>query len=73
MTIAHREKTKSAKNFYRDHYRRSITKVFYCGIIIILLAALVLYKALNQPEPDYYATSSDGALIPLASIPVTAK
>lgn len=69
-----REQVKRRKNFYRNNYRGAVKILLFTIIIILILVAAICFIAFNRPLPDYYATSSDGALVPLtplASPPVT--
>ncbi len=54
---------KSHKYFYRNSYRAALSALLFSQAIIIVLAVAVLYVKLSQPEPDFYATSSDGKLV----------
>lgn len=74
MTVYHREKIKLSKDFYRDYYRSLLSKLLYSVLLIIVLIAAIMYEVRTRPEPDYYATSSDGALVSLNPIvPSTIK
>lgn len=43
--------------FYRDNYRRVVTALLGCVIIIMALAAIAGYLAIHRPQPVYFATS----------------
>ena len=52
-------------NFYRDNYRRVVL-----GFLIAIIANIFLVIALgwsmsHKPEPRYFATTSDGRIVPL--------
>jgi hypothetical protein len=59
---------KQQKNFYRELYRRDIKGLIGIFIIMGLLVIGITYMATHRPDPTYYATSSDGALVPLATV-----
>lgn len=56
------------KFYYRDRYRSEVVLLLVALAIIAVLALVVEYKAINRGEPDYYATSSNGALVPLQPV-----
>lgn len=53
------------KFYYRDRYRSELVLLLVALGVIVVLALLVEYKAINRGEPQYYATSSNGALVQL--------
>lgn len=56
------DERKSTKGFYRNRYRFFSQALFYTLIIIFAETLLLLATYLLQPEPKYYASSSDGQL-----------
>lgn len=62
------EEVKNRKYFYRDYYRRACTALWIALVIIIVLSLLLLYLYIQRPTPDFYATSSDGKLVPLVPL-----
>jgi len=58
------------KNFYRDSYRRVVIALLVMVITNLLLAFIIYYLATHQPEPKYFATSTDGRITPI--YPLTA-
>lgn len=63
------DEIKQQKNYYRDNLRRAVAFLFFWCFVIILLITLILYEFFTQPEPYYYATSSDGRLVQLLVVP----
>lgn len=56
-------------NFYRDNYRRVVGALLFMILINLLLVAMVFYQITHRPDPQYFATSTDGritALYPLS-------
>lgn len=49
--------------FYRDNYRRAVFALFFVACINILLAGVIVYRYLNPPEPQYFATNGQYQLI----------
>jgi intracellular multiplication protein IcmL len=64
------ELVKMRKNFYRDSYRRVVTALLLMIFVNMLLAFIISYFVTHQPEPKYFATSTDGRIIPI--YPLTA-
>lgn len=55
--------------FYRDGYRLMQKIAFFEGIAILgLISVLVLLMILTEPQNRYFATTSDGRLIPMVSL-----
>lgn len=52
-------------NFYRDNYRRVVTALLLCLLTIIVLIGIIFYMITHRPAPKYFATTSDGQIIPL--------
>ncbi len=59
---------KRRKNFYRDHYRKAVTTLFFTLIINIVLITALIYVKLTQPEPKFYATSNVGGITLLKAL-----
>lgn len=59
---------KSRKNFYRDCYYRALRFLLGCFFIILVLLLLLILLVFSRPEPDYYATSSNGKITQLKSL-----
>ena len=53
--------------FYRFFYRRLTTIALVLCFAIVGLLTLVLFQLLNAPKPLYFATTTDGRVIPIAS------
>ncbi len=65
MGVRKRERYKQSRYFYRNALRRvALGLSILVGIDILILVA-VGYLATHQGEPDYYATSSVGGIVPL--------
>lgn len=55
--------------FYRDGYRALLRVAIIEGFtIMLLILALVLTVMFNNPQDRYFATTSDGRLVPLVSL-----
>ena len=59
---------KQQKNFYRELYRKDIKGLIGIFIIMSILVIGISYVSTHRPAPTYYATSSDGALVPLPTV-----
>jgi hypothetical protein len=53
-------------DFYRHNYHKVLNGlIFYCFIILLLIAAII-YFVLLQPSTPYYGTSLSGQIIAMA-------
>lgn len=52
-------------NFYRDNYRRVLLVVLLLILINAFLAGTIFYQIASRPEPQYFATSTDGRITPI--------
>jgi len=59
------ETTKYRNKFYRDAYKGILGMLFLSTLIMIGLVIAIMYLALNQPEPSYFATTEDGKIVTL--------
>lgn len=57
------------KNYYCENLRRMVKFLYYSCFVILLLIGAILYEFFTNPEPYYYATSSDGQLTQLLAVP----
>ena len=55
-------------NFYRDNYHKVTWLLLMLVGVNILLAGGVFYLVENRPQPQYFATGTDGRLIPLQAL-----
>lgn len=51
--------------FYRDIAVKMIKAVIFLSVVLILSAGLNLTQFLMRPQPDYFAITPDGRLIPI--------
>lgn len=56
---------KLRKNFYRDSYRVVVVILLIAVLIIAALCGIIAYQQTHKPAPQYFATTSDGRLIPM--------
>jgi intracellular multiplication protein IcmL len=59
------EVVKLKRNFYRDSYRLVVVALLVALLIIAGLVGTVYYQLTHKPTPQYFATTSDGKLIPM--------
>lgn len=52
-------------NFYRDSYRRILIALLLMILINLIMGGMLFYILTHRPEPRYFATTSDGKVIPL--------
>lgn len=55
-------------NLYRDHYRRALKFVVMLSVSAVILTAVLAYQCLRTPTLKYYATTTEGRVIPLYSL-----
>lgn len=68
MTID-REQLEFQKNhLYRDHYRRTIKALLMMLVIALVLICILGYQLWTMPAANYYATTTNGRVIPLQSL-----
>lgn len=68
MTIELEQLEFQKNALYRDHYRRTIKVLLVMIVIALLLMGILGYQWLTQPEANYYATTTNGRVIPLQSL-----
>jgi len=49
--------------FYRDQYRRTLNLLIVAMIIMFLLIGGILYLVLFNPDPNYYANTTNGIIL----------
>lgn len=52
-------------NFYRDNYRRLIVIVMLLLLSCVALIGILAYKVTHPAQPKYFATTTDGKILPL--------
>lgn len=57
------------KNYYSENLRKMVKFLYFSCFVILLLIVAILYEFFTNPEPYYYATSSDGQLTQLLAVP----
>lgn len=53
--------------YYRFFYRRLTTVALILSFLVMALLLIVLFQLLNTPKPQYFATTTDGRVVPIAS------
>jgi len=57
--------------YYRYYYRKLTTLAFIQCILVAVLLGVTLFQLLNVPAPLYFATTSDGRVVPILSPPTS--
>ena len=52
-------------NFYRDTYRRIIFALLFSVSVMMILIGVILYLILMNPSARYFATTTQGRIIPM--------
>ncbi len=68
MLGTRREIARLHSDFYRDKHRSMLRKLLMSVCISVLLICIIIYLVLFREPPRYYATTTDGQIIPLAVI-----
>lgn len=55
-------------DFYRDNYRRVLGLLLIAILTVVILAGTLIYLVTHPPEPKYFATDSQGRLLPVAPL-----
>jgi intracellular multiplication protein IcmL len=59
---------KLRNEFYRDNYRKIVGALLICIFIIFILIGGITYIITNPPQPQYFATTTNGRIIPLVPL-----
>jgi intracellular multiplication protein IcmL len=54
--------------FYRDSYRRILSVLLFFSLISVLLVGALAFLELTEPLPKYYATLSNGRIVPMQAL-----
>jgi intracellular multiplication protein IcmL len=63
------EVARMQSDFYRINYHRILRALIVSIIIMVLLICAIIYKVLFVPSERYYATTTQGQIIPLHAAP----
>lgn len=55
-------------SFYRDNYRRVVTALLAMIVINFCLLGLLAWVKTHPPQPQYFATTNDGTILPLTPL-----
>ena len=55
-------------NFYRDNYRRVVIALLLMILVNIALAGVLIYQITHPAPPQYFATTTEGKIIPLSPL-----
>ncbi len=54
--------------FYRDNYRRTLKLVVLMALVAVGLTVVLFYVSLERKQPNYYATTTSGVIIPMHAL-----
>lgn len=54
--------------FYRDSYRKVVGALLLCILTILMLIGALTYIVSNPPMPRYFATTTEGRIMPLVPL-----
>ena len=55
-------------DFYRDKYRKTLRNLIISACFIVALICVIIYLVLSKKSPQYYATTTEGQIIPMIII-----
>ena len=58
-------------DFYRDKYRKILRSLISLTVVIVCLIAVIMYLIFFSAEHQYYATTTEGQIIPMMPTAVT--
>lgn len=56
---------RSHSDFYRDKYHSTLRKLLISTVLIVFLICVMIYLILFRAPPQYYATTTEGQIIPM--------
>jgi hypothetical protein len=59
------ENARFQSDFYRDKYHGVLRSLLLSVCLIVLLIGGIIYLVLFRAPPQYYATTTDGQIIPM--------
>lgn len=65
MLAQKREIASLQSDFYRNKFRKTLRRLIISFCLIVILIAVIIYLVLFKAAPNYYATTTEGQIIPL--------
>lgn len=62
------ELARMQSDFYRDAYKKILSWLLVEVVVMLILVAAIIYYVFYPTPPQYYATSTEGQIIPLAAV-----
>lgn len=56
------------QTFYRNSYRKALGGAMLLSLSAAVLAAILVMMSWREPQPDYYASTTNGVVVPLHSL-----
>lgn len=60
-----RQEAKFRSDFYRKSYFKILRWLMIVSVLILVLILAIIYFVFTEPSPSYYATTSNGQILPL--------
>jgi intracellular multiplication protein IcmL len=54
--------------FYRDPYRSAVKWLGAMAVVAVVLSLILAFMAIQRPQPNYYASTTTGQVVPLHSL-----
>lgn len=68
MLGTRRDIARLQSDFYRDKYHRTLQKLLFSVGLIVALIGVIIYLVLSKEPPNFYATTTQGQIIPLTAV-----
>lgn len=65
MLASRHEIARLQSDFYRDKFRKTLFKLILSTCVVVILICTIIYLVLFKEPPRYYATTTEGQIIPL--------
>jgi intracellular multiplication protein IcmL len=52
--------------YYRHYYRKLVAMAFVQCLLIATLLGITFFQLVNLPQPVYFATTTDGRVVPIS-------
>ena len=68
MLSEREQPSKFKTDFYRDNYRKILRVLLASIVIMVFLILTIIYLVLFKPLPTYYASTTQGQIIPMVAM-----
>ena len=65
MIGSRQKKARYHLDFYRDNYHKMLNVLLFLSFVMLVLIGAIIYFILFNPQPQYYASTTQGLIIPM--------